>query len=145
MKAPQRPILLIDNDRDDHDLIRMALSEINCPYPMLSLYSAKDALEYLLTTSDQPFLLLCDIMLPIASGLELRKTIEDTPVLKRKAIPYIFLTDFPSRENIAEAYRLSVQGFFSKPHEFDRLKLLLQRLIGYWEDCLHPYDPDVNA
>ena len=139
MPAPNSPILFIDNDSDDHSFVREALATLRHPYPLRSFFSAEEALVYLYKTTDQPFLILSDIAMREMNGLELRETIEAIPELKQKGIPFIILTDFATRTHIERAYELSVQGFYAKPHEYGKLAELLDRIICYWEDCLHPH------
>lgn len=72
------------------------------------------------------------------SGLELRRAINGADFLRRKAIPFIILTDFATAENVKEAYDLTVQGFYRKAATMPQLKEQLKLIVTYWMHCLHP-------
>lgn len=58
--------------------------------------------------------------------------------LRIKCIPYIFLTNEVMPNIITTAYALSIQGFFRKPNNHKELKMLLQKIVEYWEEGLTP-------
>lgn len=132
------PIILIEDDPDDLDVLVNALMENEVHNEIKTFTSASDALGYFLTTKDLPFLILCDIRMPGMNGLELRQTINDNDFLRKKSIPFIFYTVAVSQPIVDIAYGLTVQGFFEKPESFDALKIQLKNVIGYWSNCLHP-------
>src|SRR5215218_9534907 len=70
--------------------------------------NGKEAEAYLRTTTHHPFLILCDINMPVMTGLELRATIEADPVLKEKSIPFIFLSTTGNPTVVRNAYSLTV-------------------------------------
>jgi CheY-like chemotaxis protein len=138
MPAPVRPIIFVDNDEEDLYLVRSALFELGIQSPFRHFNTGAEVLEYLNKTMEQPFLILCDISLPKRDGLELRDYIMNDEKLRKKAIPFIFFTDYATQENVNDAYRLMVQGFFAKPADFEMLKDMLQSIVSYWDSCLHP-------
>jgi len=132
------PILLVEDDPDDLDVIKAALIENKVKNDIVCLDSASKAKEFLLTTTRQPFLILCDIRMQGMNGLEFRDAINENYYLRKKSIPFIFLTAAVSQEIIDEAYDMTVQGFVEKPKQFDELKKLLETILSYWATCLHP-------
>lgn len=72
------------------------------------------------------------------SGLELRRKISEDEELKKKSIPFVFLTTSATQYAVSAAYEMSVQGFFEKPHSFGELAKLLNELCTYWKNCRHP-------
>src|SRR5207249_6869101 len=81
-----RPILLVEDNRDDVELTVMALTEAKITNPVVVARNGVEALDYLFGTgshagrnpSDQPVVVLLDIKLPLLSGIDvLRRMRED--------------------------------------------------------------------
>ncbi len=132
------PIIIIEDDLNDLDVITAALKENQVKNELKSFTNAREALNYFLVTKDLPFLILCDIRIPGMNGLEFRKTVNENEFLRKKSIPFLFYTAAVSQQIINVAYDLTVQGFFEKPDNFDELKSQLGCIISYWTKCLHP-------
>lgn len=132
------PIILIEDDEDDQYLIGKALETLQVVNKVHFFPNGKVALDYLETTAEQPFLILCDINMPLMNGLELRRRINQSDYLRKKSTPFVFLTTAASAETIITAYEESVQGFYRKPSHFAHLQEQLKVIIAYWENCLHP-------
>lgn len=132
------PILLIDDDEDECELIGDALTHLNVPNKLLCFANGAEALGYLRTTTDQPFLIFSDINMPQMGGLELRRIINEDAALRRKSIPFIFLTTSATQHSVAQAYEMSVQGFFEKGYSMEEICGQLAQICNYWKRCLHP-------
>jgi CheY-like chemotaxis protein len=132
------PIISIEDDADDQYLLKSVLEEMNLPNPLHFFENGLDALKYLEATREQPFLILCDINMPVMNGMELRKVIDNNEYLRRKAIPFIFLSTSGSPPLVEEAYRFTIQGFYKKQNNFQDFKAQIELIVGYWESCLHP-------
>jgi len=132
------PIICIDDDADDQLLIKFMLEDLQLPNALRLFENGRQALEYLLCTTESPFVILCDINMPVMNGLELRDQIDADPYLKNKAIPFIFLSTADSRELVLQAYSGAIQGFFKKKGHFDTGRRDLETIINYWKSCLHP-------
>ncbi|UHG94633.1 hypothetical protein [Spirosoma oryzicola] len=63
------PILCIDDDEDDQYLIGQALQQLALPNLVLFFPHGEAVLADLETTQDRPFLILCDINMPLMNGL----------------------------------------------------------------------------
>ena len=132
------PIILVEDDVNDVDVVKAAITDNGITNPILCFYGAMQALDYLCTTTDKPFLILCDIRMQGMNGLEFRNAINDDDFLRKKAIPFVFLTAAVSQDIIDEAYDLTVQGFVEKPRDYGQLKKMLHNIFVYWSTCLHP-------
>jgi CheY-like chemotaxis protein len=136
------PIVLVEDDEDDQFLVKRMLQELGVSNPVRLFTNGRQVLDYLMTTSEQPFIIMCDVNMPIMSGLELRQYIDADVILRDKAIPFIFLTTDASWHLIKAAYRATIQGFFKKATSYEAAKEQLQWIIGYWQHCLHPHNID---
>ena len=132
------PIILIEDDEDDQYLIGKALEALQLVNKLHCFPNGKVALDYLETTTEQPFLILCDINMPLMNGMELRRRINQSDYLRKKATPFVFLTTAASAETIEAAYEESVQGFYRKPAQFADLQEQMRITVAYWQSCLHP-------
>jgi CheY-like chemotaxis protein len=135
---PNEPIVIIDDDTDDHFIIEEVFRKLDFGNELKFFKTAMSALEYLKSTSDKPFLIFCDINMPKMTGLELRRTIDKDDMLRRKSIPFVFLTTAASKFQINEAYDLTVQGLFLKESTFEETEKVVRLILEYWKKCKHP-------
>src|SRR5688500_4424288 len=110
---PRGVIFYIDDDREDHDLFKMALSSV-CDCQVVSAFDGDEAFRLLGECKDNIFLIVCDISMPRVTGLELKRLIENSAILKLKAIPFIFHTSIVDPVIVKEAYALGIQGYMRK-------------------------------
>jgi len=141
-----KPIVLIDDDSEDLELMQTALIELKISNEVLPFTNADRAFEFITTTKKKPFLILCDINMNGTNGLELRKKIHNNDAYRLKSIPFLFLSTSKTPQYITEAYALSAQGYFVKPGSMEEIKSMLKCIIDYWGICQNPnqYQPFSN-
>src|SRR6476660_9230099 len=98
------PILLIEDDHNDADVIKAAISELGVENEVKSFYGAQEAFEYLMFTKDKPLVILCDVRMLGLDGLAFLKNIHSNDYLRKKAIPFIFFTGIATQEIVNKAY-----------------------------------------
>jgi CheY-like chemotaxis protein len=96
------------------------------------------ALEYLTDSQIEPFIIFSDINMPKLNGMELRNKIYNNENLRVKCILYLFFTTSAEQRHVIDAYSKSIQGFFVKPTNFDKLKRVIKIAIEYWQECESP-------
>jgi CheY-like chemotaxis protein len=138
MQAIQGPIIIVEDDLDDQEIINDILQSLKLSNTILLFSDGTEALTYLQTMKEQPFLILCDINLPKMNGLEFRMEINLDERLRKKSIPFIFFSTNASKETVTKAYDLTVQGFFVKEHTLKELHDTIALIINYWMQCRHP-------
>ena len=131
------PIVIIEDDKDDQDVYADAIREMGIPNEFRFFDDGPEALEYLLTTEEQPFIILSDINMPKMNGLELKKNIQNDTYLNAKGIPFVFISTDASKTSVRHAHALSVQGYFQKPNSLDGFKQMLAAVFGYWQLSKH--------
>lgn len=136
--AKEGPILLIEDDPDDRDIVRMALEGLGATNQLVCFSSGEQMIRYLRTTEDRPFMILCNVHLPSMDGIEVRNSIEKDPALKDKSIPFIFFTTDDRKKTVKEAFEIPIQGYFCKEDTVEKVQHLLELLIRYWTLCKHP-------
>lgn len=133
------PIIIIEDDEDDQEFLKQVLTELQVKNEVLFFASCLPAKDYLENTLDSPFLILCDVNLPIKTGIEFKREIDGNIKLRKKSIPFVFYSTSDDQHTIDYAYtQLTVQGFFSKPSTLEDIKSILNIIINYWTYCLHP-------
>lgn len=137
MKLNQGPLIIIEDDPDDQEIIIEILQSIGVSQTIL-FKNSSDAWNYLQKTKDQPFLIMCDINLPKLNGIEFRLMIIQDEKLRKKSIPFIFFSTNANSNTVDIAYELTVQGFFIKPDTYAEIKNFLTTIVNYWTYCKHP-------
>ncbi|MDB5240116.1 MAG: response regulator [Spirosoma sp.] len=132
------PVVIIEDDDDDQYLFQQAFRKLNYVNEIIFFGNGQDALDYLVTTSVLPFLILSDINMPKLDGFALREKLHTDAALQIKCIPYLFFSTAVSQQAVINAYSLSVQGFFVKPHTLNDLEDTIKSIMEYWLRCAAP-------
>jgi CheY-like chemotaxis protein len=132
------PIVLIEDDEEDIEIFRMALSELGVEADVHCFTRPNEALDYLKRPESMPGLILCDMRLTTLTGVDLRRQIAEDERLHYKAIPFVLMSTSMTPEIIQEAYLLPVQGIFIKEPTFSKYVDHLRRIIMYWSCCVTP-------
>jgi CheY-like chemotaxis protein len=139
------PIIVIDNDLDDLDLIGDALESIKANNKIILFSRPTEFLKYMREKDELPFFILCDINMPNMDGIELFKFISTDPLLAAKCFPFLFFSTSACYKQISSAYELHIQGYFKKPSTFEGLISMLEGIIAYWDNSFHPAITDKLA
>ncbi|MBO9571383.1 MAG: response regulator [Chitinophagaceae bacterium] len=131
-------IWIIDDDTDDHDLVKDVCRELGLKNKLVFLTGATQALEKLKKISVAPFIIICDVNLPQIDGFSLREKMLADPSKKMHSVPFIFWSTSASEQQITKAYALSAHGFFIKEHSYQELKASFAGIINYWRKSKMP-------
>ena len=131
-------ILYVGGDEDDRYLVTDALKEIGCTNQVINFEDGPALIEYLQVAHERPFIILCDLHLPQISGLELKEIINADEKLKKRSIPFIFLSDAVHPKDVEAAYMSLVQGFYLKSQTYEGLKDQLRAICEYWKQAVLP-------
>jgi two-component SAPR family response regulator len=132
------PIILVDDDIDDQEIIKEVIAELDLPNKVNVFSTCLDAFSYLMDTPDNPMIIISDINLPLMNGIDFKRKVDDVERLKKKSIPFVFLTTTADRKFVEEAYLLKTQGYFQKPTSIRELKVLIAAIFTYWRISKHP-------
>ena len=132
------PIIVIEDDLDDQSILVEVFKDLQVQNKVLYFIDGVEAYNYLVSSNDQPFLILSDINMPKLNGFQLRDKVHNNDQLRLKCIPYLFFTTTSEQKMVVDAYSKSVQGFFTKPDSFREISRMLRNIIEYWMDCKSP-------
>ena len=134
------PIIVIEDDADDQDFLTEIFKKLNYQNKLLFFFDGQEALDYINTTDDLPFLILSDINMPKLNGFALREKLRTDAKLSNKCIPYLFFSTAANQKSVIDAYSQSVQGFFVKSNSMAELEKTISVIMEYWRRCAAPND-----
>jgi CheY-like chemotaxis protein len=132
------PILIVEDDIDDQHVYGDVIRTFKRKNELIFFSEGQQLLDYLMTTHQQPFIIICDVNLPEMTGLELRRKLNENEFIKRKSIPFVFFSTSENKEAVREAYDLTVQGYFVKSPHYEEIVNQLRLILDYWTTCKHP-------
>ncbi len=109
-------ILVVDDNHANAELLEAYLLDTGAV--MTLAYSGTEALEKI--ASDQPDIILLDVMMPDISGFEVCETLKKNPATRD--IPIIMVTALTELEDVEKGVLVGTDDFLSKP--VNRLELL---------------------
>jgi CheY-like chemotaxis protein len=125
VRKPLKTLLYVDDDPDIREIVQMSLS-LDSRLTVLTSDGGELALTRM--RSENPDLVVLDVMMPGMDGPTLLKRMRQDPALAQ--IPVIFMTAKSSAEEAARFRELSAVGVIAKP--FDPMALGAQ-VRALWE------------
>src|SRR5436305_6756852 len=104
-----RPIMYIEDDPDDVDLFNSVLAGMKVDNPVISFWNGEEAWKYLLSPHVKPFIIFCDVNMPVMNGFQLRQQIKENKAIERSCIPFIFYSTNADKQFVDMAYTLTIQ------------------------------------
>jgi CheY-like chemotaxis protein len=132
------PIINIDDDEDDHEIIIAVCEKLGLSKHLRCFRDGDEALRYLRVSKEYPAIILCDVNMPKITGFDLRKTINENNLLRERSVPFIFYSTAAEYRQVQAAYEMTVQGFFLKGSNFEEAERTLKVILDYWLLCKHP-------
>lgn len=114
-------VLIIDDDRSVHHLVKRALAEQKVEF--LTSLNAEDGLQAV--REKVPDVVLLDVMLPDMSGLEVFEKIRALD----PRLPVIFITGVGTSSTAIQAMKLGAFDYLHKPIDVDELERLVDQAL----------------
>lgn len=134
----QSTILLVEDNRDDIELIEYAFGKAGIANPVAVVTDGDSAVAYVegqgayadRRAHPLPSLFLLDLKLPKRSGFEVLGRIRATEATRRT--PVVVLTSSNQELDIRQAYDLGANSYLVKPVGHDALLVMVRSLEAYW-------------
>jgi CheY-like chemotaxis protein len=135
---PSAIILYAEDEETDVYLFRMALKKCGRDHKLMHVPDGQETMDYLSghgaygdrTKYPFPNLLLLDLKMPRASGLEVLEWIRDNGELKNVRAVMLTSSDHPS--DIETAKRLGAVDYLIKPHDMSSLVKIVREIDERW-------------
>ncbi len=135
MKA--KKILVVDDSRQDVELMLVALEEKNLANEVVVVHDGEEALDYLFRRGnfaerpeELPEVVFLDLKMPKIDGLEVLRQVKGDPELKR--IPIVVLTSSREEEDMIKSYDLCANAYVTKPVIFSSFIDVVKQLGLFW-------------
>jgi CheY-like chemotaxis protein len=139
-RAATHPItvLHIDDDPNDTELLRAATRRAKAQFNLINVGDGDEAMAYLNGVGvyadrgsyPMPGLILLDLKMPRATGLEILKWIREHPECGR--LPVVVLSGSELHEDIRQAYEKGANSYLVKPLGFEDLVALVKDVNAVW-------------
>lgn len=131
-------ILLVEDNRADAELVIRALKKGNFGNKLFWVRDGVEALEFIRCkgafrdrdSRQLPRLVLLDLKMPRLDGLDVLREFKGSDLTR--PIPVVVMTSSNQSRDLAECYRLGVNGYVTKPIQFEDLTEAITRIGTYW-------------
>ncbi len=123
-------ILIVDDDADDHYILRRAINKVIPQVIIESVYDGSEAITYLKRCDCLPDLIFLDLNMPMLTGKETIKQIRANTTLKN--VPIAVLSTTRSEAEQQECLALGANEFFSKPYFNKQLFEIIEQVRDKW-------------
>jgi len=129
-------ILLVDDNKDDVDLTREALTASKIHIDNIDVVAdGVDALAYLKKQEPyqnvpRPSVVFLDLNMPRKDGREVLAELKDDPVLR--TIPIVVLTTSDDEEDVLKSYQLHANCYVRKPVDLAGLIKVVNTVQDFW-------------
>jgi DNA-binding response OmpR family regulator len=118
-----KKVLAVDDDENTLYLIDSTLSADG--YEVIKADNGYTALSK--ATSENPGLIILDLLLPRLDGVKVVKKLKDNPITNR--IPIIITSGNSKKEMVVELIKLGIKNFITKPFDVNELNKKVQELL----------------
>lgn len=131
MLCDDAPVVLVDDDEASRRLIERYLQNLRLCNPIITAVDGQRAIEALAGCEAVPALILLDVCLPYASGLEVLEWVRADARLRE--VPVVMLTGRSELEDIDRANDLGICSYLVKPVGFVALADVVRNLEVPWK------------
>lgn len=123
-----RNILLVDDDTEDQEIFKSAVSQISPELKCITLTNAGEALSKLRDKQLTPDVIFLDLNMPIMNGHDFLAAVKQEE--QTKNIPVIIFSTSSNPSTIKSTKEMGATDFITKPDRFDKLVNILKPIIN---------------
>jgi len=131
----RKNILIVEDEPDIRFLLNDILKDEYIVYEAADGRKALELIEKVI-----PDLVICDVMMPNMSGLELCNKMKNAPATCQ--VPFIILSARGSEDHHMEGYEVGADAYIAKPFHTGHLKLRVRKLLEYRQKLLDLFSND---
>jgi CheY-like chemotaxis protein len=121
----QKPkVLIVDDEPFNVDYIHQELEDYD--YQLITAFNGREALE--LIESQQPDLVLLDLMMPVLDGFAVLAQIKSDPLLRDT--PFIIVSAATDSKSIVKGIKQGAEDYLTKPVDGDLLVRKVREYLG---------------
>ena len=135
--APQRVILLVEDNPLDEELTLRALQKGNVLNPVVVAHDGEEALDYLLGRGKHaasppplPQVVLLDLKLPKVGGIEVLRMLRGAA--RTRVLPVVVLSSSNEEQDLLTSYELGANSYVRKPVDFAAFLEAARQIGLYW-------------
>jgi DNA-binding NtrC family response regulator len=114
-------LLIVDDEASLRDFLSIVFEEEG--WKIASAASLADARASL--QKKEPHVVLCDLMMPDGSGIDLLREIK----AQNQAIPVVMITAYTSTRSAVEALKAGAFDYIGKPFDIEELKIIVRKAV----------------
>ena len=136
MNSEPTRILLVEDDPNDVELIKLALESYNFVNQIDVVMDGEEALTYLQGRAGESFatplprLVLLDLKLPKVDGIDVLRAIRNHP--RTRELVVVVMTSSAESQDLNACYDLSVNSYIVKPLDFQQFIEVTRQVGFYW-------------
>lgn len=138
MPQDSKIILLVEDNRDDEELVLRALKRSNIGNEVVVVRDGVEALDYLFGTGAHagrntnmlPSVVLLDLNLPKMGGLEVLQRLRANELTR--FLPVVILTSSKEQRDLFDGYRFGCNSYVRKPIDFVEFAEAIRNLGLFW-------------
>jgi CheY-like chemotaxis protein len=131
-------VLHVDDDPNDTELLRAAAKRAEVPFVLHNVEDGERAVAFLSGSGiyadrqryHQPSLILLDLKMPRATGLDVLKWIRANAEWNK--IPVVVLSGSELKDDVKQAYAIGANSYLIKPLGFEALVSLVKSITTVW-------------
>ncbi len=132
-KPSKITILIADDDRDDQEILKMALNKFSPAMNIQCVNDGQELMDYLGDNSIPSFIFL-DLNMPKKDGKAALNEIKSNKLLKN--IPVLIFSTSSAPQDINQTYSLGANSFITKPRNFKSMVETVNQVCNYWIDTI---------
>jgi CheY-like chemotaxis protein len=132
-----RPILLVEDNPKDVELIFAALKKSNLANEVVVARDGAEALDYFYRQGKfqarnpgLPIVVFLDLKMPKVDGLEVLQQMKSDASLK--VVPVVMLTSSREEADLVKSYQLGVNAYVVKPVDFQQFVDAIKQTGMFW-------------
>ena len=137
MKPGIRPILVVEDDAFDAEMIAETLLELGVESPVERVEDGAEAVDFLFRRNryagradDLPMLVLLDIKMPRMDGFDVLRVMRESDSTRQ--VPVVILTSSSEDQDVAECRKLGANAYVVKPSDAQRFTDTVRTVGAFW-------------